>query len=366
MTRYENRKIDRRRFIRNVTVGAVAGTASTVPIAALMRSANAAPTSKRMLIGPLDQAVNARALLCDAANSTCLYPRLLLDGNFAVPEGVLTDLKYAAAADIFSNWRSEDVHQDDYRSTSAASNSSDFVFLADGKLMRQAGRPASLTMPNPNSFRFEVRSNDFAGSYDKKYGNRRSEIVSQQSDGIGEETIWTAFCSVLGSVPGLVDAQHAIIHQWHSSDKGIGRPPVLYIDISKGRFKISTRSSSSLYGTAAPHNERPENGIPVVHYAADIPRLWEKTYVVLQATFGPNGHLNAWINGDKVVDADTPIGYYNDLTNGSGRTILGYPHWGLYTTNQPSTDVVYLVNPEWSTSILIDRIAAPLPVPGLS
>ena len=86
----------------------------------------------------------------------------------------------------------------------------------------------------------------------------------------------------------------------------------------------------------------------------------------MQATFGENGHLNTWINGSQVVDTDTPIGYFTDLTDGSGRTILGYPQFGLYTANQPDTDIVYHANPEWGTSDLSARISAPLSVPDLN
>lgn len=304
--------------------------------------------------------MNVRQMVC-SATSVCPTPALLRDGRFALPPEVLNDRAYATASDILEKWKLETVSRDDYVGTDE-----NFLLRVDGRTMRQAGRPASLSMPHPDVFRFEVREDDFAGPYDSESDSRRSEIVANQRDGVGEGTVWSSFCLVLGSTPGLSEAGRGIVHQWHSVDRDVGRTPVLFVDVADSRLTIRTCSSARLYGDKAEGTQSPENGISVVHHSAGVPADGEKTYITLQATFGDEGHLNAWVNGERVVDADTPIGYYGDLDDGSGRTILGYPHWGLYTTNRPETNVVYIANPEWGTDSLRGRIGSPLPVPDLA
>lgn len=284
-------------------------------------------------------------------------PALLKDGSYALPVQVLKDQAYSGVEDILSTWTLADVGRGDYVDTDH-----EFHLGVDGKVMRQAGRPASLTMPGPDVFRFEVRADDFAGPYDSASGSRRSELVARQQDGVGEGTVWASFCLVLGSIPGLSTAGRGIVHQWHSVDRDVGRTPVLFVDVANSQLTVRTCSSARLYGDRAADPSAAENGISVTHFASDVPAEGAETYITLKATFGEAGHLNAWINGEQVVDEDTPIGYYDDLRDGSGRSILGYPHWGLYTTNRRETQVVHIANPEWGADSLSQRVTAPRPV----
>lgn len=354
--------IDRRQFLRHAALCAasIAGGVVLLPNLSEML-AHADPASRKMLVGPLDQAVNIRALQCATSDDTCSNPRLLVDGRYALPVGALGDPKYSASEKILSGWSVKDIDSTDY--DSEAADSSDFLFSVDNRLMRHGGRPSSLTMPGTGVFRFEVHADDFAGPYDTASGSRRSEIISRRQDGIGEETVWSSFCLILGSTPGLSQSGRGIVHQWHSSDIDVGRTPGLFIDVANSKFTIRTCSSANLYGgKAAGPLQRPESGMQTVHFSTETPEVGARTFITLQATFGKNGHLNAWINGAQVVDTDTPIGYYDDLADNSGRTILGYPHWGLYTLNQPEVEEVYIANPEWGKNSLSDRIDNPLPV----
>lgn len=347
-------------------MGAAAGTAGYTATSGFgsFRS-NATPIEQQMLLGRLDQAINLRAALCGASDA-CLYPRLLKDGRYALPMGALGDAhKQPAAAPLLGDWNIESVAHSDFESASPFGTPRDFVFLVDGKFVRQAGRPASLSMPAGSVFRFAVSANDFAGSYDSLNGNRRSEIVSHQSGGVGADSIWTSFCVVLGDLPDVAGAGNAIIHQWHSADTNVGRAPVLYVDISSGELGVYTCSSSNLADESSGDNQPAGSGIPVVQYVTELPEVGARTYFTFYIRFGHDGHLTAWINGLMVADTDTPIGYYDDLIDGSGRTILGYPHWGLYTNNKPNTNVVYVANPEWGKSSLLERVSAPLSVPDL-
>lgn len=320
-----------------------------------------------MIVGSRDDAVNAAALVSSEYGGVRLDPRLLNDGTYALPAAVLTDPDYAAAASVLADWVTTTPLSSDYTTLPFVESAvRPMIIPVNGKLMYRGGRRSALTMPDPNVFRFEVRPNDFAGQYDSDNQKRRSEIVSAASstDGVGNgATVWSAFCLVLGDYPGLSEVTtnfQGYVHQWHSVDTNVGRSPGLCVDVSNNTMRIQTRSSAALGGSSG------FNGVPVNHTSTAIPAKGTKTYFVFQATFGQTGHLNAWVNGSQVVNADTPIGYYADLTDGSGRTILGYPHWGLYAKNQPTTDVVYIANPEWGTGDLSARIATPLTVPDLT
>jgi hypothetical protein len=360
----EPEMIDRKRFLKHAafSVAAVAGGAVLLPNLNETVS-NAVPSPGQSLVGPLEQAINIRALLCGSAGGTCPSPRLLKNGRYALPATVLNDPAYSAAADILAKWSVEDIQSADYYAEADADDPSTFIFAVDNKLVRQAGSPSSLTMSDPSVFRFEVQTDDFAGTYDSDSGSRRSEIVSLPQDGIGNGTAWASFCLILGSTPGLSQAGRGIVHQWHSDDINVRRTPPLFVDAANSELTIRSCSSAQVYGDKATASQHPENGIQVVHYSTKLPAKGEHTFITLQATFGEGGHLNAWINGVQVVDTDTPIGYYDDLADGSGRLILGYPHWGLYTTNGPDTQVVYVANPEWDTNSLAERVNTPLPVP---
>lgn len=353
--------INRQRFLRNVAYSAVAA-GGTVWLATSQQTATADTPTESMLVGTLEQAINVRAATCDAPGDACVSPRLLMNGTYALPESLLRSTQSAMATELLSKWTAGGVTVSDYRSTEEFGDDQQFVFQVDQKLVRHAGRPSSLTMPSPGLFRFEVRGNDFAGPYDAKNGNRRSEIVSSQRNGVGSGTIWTSFGLVLGGIPALAGSSNAIVHQWHSSDIGIGRSPVLFVDIAGDELKLCTCSSALLYGTSATGKRPPEDGVPVIQYRSGLPAEGDMTHFVIQATFGEYGHLKVWLDGNPIVDVDTPIGYFTDLNDGSGRSILGYPHWGLYTTNQMETDVIYIANPEWGPSDLSTRIDHPLSI----
>lgn len=300
-----------------------------------------------MIVGSRRSAVNVSALVASDHGGARLEPRLLTDGRYALPAPVLSHSDYAAAASELAGWAEETPASGDYVTPPFAESDAKPMFIpVDGKIFYRTARRSALTMPADNVFRFEVRTNDFAGSFDSVNAKRRSEIIQTQGATLGPkdgDTTWSAFCLVLGDHPGLSEVTanfQGYVHQWHSVDTTVGRSPGLCVDVSNNEMRIATRSSLSLGGASG------FNGIPVNHYTTAVPAKGTKTYFVLQATWGKNGHLNAWVNGTQVVDVDARIGYYDDLTDGSGRTVLGYPHWGLYAKNQPMTDIVYIANPE--------------------
>lgn len=116
-------------------------------------------------------------------------------------------------------------------------------------------------------------------------------------------TVWSSFCVILGDTPGLTKARASslgAVHQWHIVDTNTGRSPVLHVDCSNNLLQIVTRSSAAL--------DAGLNGNTVIRYSTAMPATGVKTHVVLQATMGASGHLNAWVNGTQVVNVDCPIG----------------------------------------------------------
>lgn len=304
-----------------------------------------------MIVGDRLSAINARALVQSEHGGCRLVPRVLSDGRFAVPAAVLTDTGFAAAAATLSGWSTETPSSGDYVALPEGSTGeSPFGLLVDGKTLVHSGmRGSSLTMPDTDVFKFEIVVNDWSWLGDSSNGNRRSEIQTMPGSGYGATTVWSSFCLVYGNTVGMDSADFAIVHQWHGVDSQFTRSPVCAINAEYGVLKWVTRSSAD----SSEH----------VHYSMTRPAKGARTYIVMQITFGSSGHLNAWVNGSQVVDVDYPIGYYNDLTDGSGRTELAYPLWGLYTRNRGETQVACHANIEWGTSDLSARIAAPLSVP---
>ena len=291
-----------------------------------------------------------------------LSPRLLQDGRYAVSEAVLDDPEYSPAHELLAEWASESVLQSDF--VQAPSNEgSETLLEVDKKIMWLFGDCSSVTIPAPRVFRFELSPNSFASGNDFRNGNKRSEVVSDKNFGMGEGEAWSSFCFVPGATPTLSNVDHGIIFQWHSVDIDIPRSPILSVNIASGKLEVRTTSSSRLHGGGGSGVRNPENGVFVTHATAPAPPFGSENYIVIRSILGADGHVTAWLNGECLVDVDTPIGYYHDLQDGSGRSILGYPQSGLYTVNSGATDVVYIGNLEWGQQNLFDRVSDPLPMP---
>lgn len=319
-----------------------------------------------MLVGPRQDAINAQALVPGEHSGARLMPRLLKDRRYALPNEVLEDTECIAAFPLLSRWSQEELSDEDYVPIPNREGSPMYLEL-NGKLVWQAGRRSSLTMPSPDVFKFEVRANDFSGLADSDSGNRRSELVSELSQGEGNgSTVWSSFSLIFGDAPGLAKTTHGIVHQWHSHDLSVGRSPVISVNVAGDGLKIRTCSSAKLYGGNGSGTRHPLNGVFIVHHTSPAPPKGAISNIVLQSTLGERGHLNAWINGEQVVNADTPIGYFTDLRDGTNRSVLGYPQWGLYTRNQAETDIAYIANIEWGTESLASRVVKPLPIPDLN
>lgn len=304
-----------------------------------------------MLVIDRAAAINAAAALGDRGGYR-VAPRVTTDGRLALPEGIVDHPGFAGVASLLEAGTVEPTASFLPFSTNTPAEAT-LLFPMDGKLMWRAGPAAALTSPAPDVYRFAPAANAFAGAYDSNNNNKRSEIVDVSADrNIGLESAWSAFSLILGdhvamSATGLT-SHFALVHQWHSVDTAASgsRSPVLAIDIARNQLTIITRSSAS--------------GGQVVRYTSPVPAKGEVNHFVFNPTFGASGHLNVWRNGTQVVNADMPIGYYDDP---GGQ--MAYVQWGLYSRNRRETDVCYIANPESGRDSLAARITSPLPVPAL-
>ena len=223
--------------------------------------------------------------------------------------------------------------------------------IVDSQPMRRqaATRDYSFAIPAPNVYRFEVRKNDFGWRGDKANNNRRSELVSEGDRYYSGQTLWSSFSFVVGPEHGSFDgrSEHNQITQWHSVDTDIKRRPVFDIQLKGGNLVVTTRTETN------------KSELGNVHYSYLRPRDGVVHNVVVAALLGEEGHLDVWLDGTRIVDVETAIGYYND---DDGTRALAYPHWGIYESNVDDPAVVYHANIEWGLRQLSDRVAKPLEV----
>lgn len=273
-----------------------------------------------------------------------LAPHPTTDGRYALPESVLTDRRFARFREQLR------VGSIGSATLGAPLNETHFITTLGGApaYVSAARVSHAFGMPATDVYRFECRKNESGYGGDSANRNRRSEIVADGAPWSAGATVWEAWSTVVSpSAHTGFDLPNAFAaaHQWHSVDTGMPRPPVLVIAFESGNIRIRTLSDAS--------------GSAVTHYNAPRPADGTAIAFVVQATPGAagTGHLRVWINGTQVVNAATPIGYYND---DGGARALAYPHWGMYMTNVSTRDVIFHGRIEHGTADLSARIASPL------
>lgn len=228
-----------------------------------------------------------------------------------------------------------------------------FDLTVDSKPMHLSAAPVpyAFSIPAKSVYRFEVHANDFGWPGDSTRDNRRSELVSTGVKYGSGTTLWTSFSFVVGASHAPFDggSKHNTIHQWHSVDTTVPRSPVVDVELLDGDLQIITRSDAT-----------GDNGVTKMRrYSAARPPDGLVHNMVISGLLGQSGHITVWLDGTQIVNADAPIGYYND---DGGARALAYPHWGLYQTNVDAPSVIYHANMEWGTADLSSRVDTPLPV----
>lgn len=280
-------------------------------------------------------------------DSIIMAPRIA-DGRYALPQTVLTDPRHAEVASVLRRGIIGDdaglVYENPYNT---------FKIVVDGQLMylSAAKLAHAYGVPALGVHRFEGRKGETGFSGDAANGNRRSELVSDGYRYMAGEHLWESFTMILGETGASMEDEglFCILNQWHSVDTSVARSPVFSLTARDGIIQLSTRS----------HRDGPN--VLNTHHTMPRPAKGVALNYVVHGFLGQNGHLDVWLNGNQIVNVDTPIGYYNDMTNGQPRA-LAYPHWGLYEKDSPARTVVYFANIEFGTQEKSARIPNPLPV----
>jgi hypothetical protein len=279
--------------------------------------------------------------------------------RYSLPEATLLDGRFV---NFYPQLREGVIEPDSGMTFSSNEN---LEVAVDGTAMRlssaiivqsqdaeEVSKDYSFAIPLEDTYRFEVRTNDFAFRNDQRNDRRRSELVSVGDVSAAGATLWNSFSFVVptGSAASfnlpisLYD--RALILQWHYPDQpgSAGTRPVLTVELNEGNLEIVTRSDAAARAA-------------VVHYSQPRPADGTPHNIVISGLIGEVGHINVWLNGTQIVDADTPISYYLTPTNG-----LAYTQFGIYQNNVADTAVVYHANVEFGESSLLDRVSSPLAV----
>ncbi len=296
-------------------------------------------------------------LSCMAARSGHrLDPRMLADGRQGVADGTASMAVYADIAAILNAGSVESVSSWSSYTTPTA--------LIDGKAatFNNARQLYSISEPAANVFRQEMRANDPGTRTDLGLGNRRCEIVSIPEDGWHDgETLWMSWAAIRGTQSaGMLSvsdpSNFGFTMQVHPVNTSRPLAPCVGVDYALGVARIFTASDAEVSESSAGY------GVLKTRWSTTLPAAGVITRYVMSVKFGQAGHLKAWVNGAVVYDADIPIGYWTS----SSSPIMGYPQWGVYEKNGPTTEVMYHANIEWGSSSLEARAASPLAVPDLS
>lgn len=279
-----------------------------------------------MLILTAPQMLQARV---QCTEGHLIRPRLLVDGNFAVSELVLTDPAHAQVRSVLG--------QGTITSSFAA-----FENLGAGEFATVDGKDCLINaddlpwtiQPTATGHRFELRAGEA----------QRAEFVGLfDTFGPGEE-VWQSFTFELNIRDGfeavLPAPSWGLIAQWHGVDSY--RSPVLGFDCGNNAFRVVTRSDA--------------DGIYVekVRYTSALPV--GPVNIVARFVLGVSGELQVWFNGVEILNIQCPIGYYNDPGD------LAWLQWGKYNGAGVPTSAVTTSNMRWGLTDLSDKIANPDPV----
>jgi hypothetical protein len=314
-----------------------------------------------MIVGSKKDAINVADLVAGAnPGGVRLLPRPLADGRYALPDSAKTDPETAAAHTILAGWSNEPgplTYLDGVEFN--VNTRARFLVNQGERVYSQIGGRGggTFTCPADNVFRFSAGPNDGLPE-DLPVGKRRSMMGDTKFNNVfgvtNAQTSWAAFTFIPGDLPAVAaGVDWEMFFEWHTSNGNTGgfSPPLTFV-FHDGELQVVTRSSASVYPSTG-------DGKDVIHHRSPIPAKGVKHNYVLQTTFGQAGHLNVWLNGTQIVDADSPIGYYSN----AGAT--NWAVFGMYGSASTHTDVGFIANPEWSFNSLADRITTPLPVPDL-
>ncbi|MCV7226047.1 polysaccharide lyase [Mycolicibacterium komossense] len=298
----------------------------------------------------------ARVIYKDQSPYALLRPIRLIDNSYMLPESVLAEPEFAWCRRILSEGRIipasqltiDQIARYDYRVViSGEQMALRLDSSADHPESYGSPMPRLFDMPNQNLYYFESHRNQDRPSADRKNGRRRVELEQRRDSGVyyvAGNTLWASWSTLITDQRAGFDGPNtSIIHQWHQHPSSAIAPPPFAVYLDSGNLVIGARSSAG--GVAA--------------YTGPAPASWVPTRFVVSATLGASGHLSVWLNGDQIINVDTPIGYYHE-----GLPYLAYVKSGIYMNNTHTVDALYHANIEFGLDDLSSRIGLPLPIFG--
>lgn len=291
-----------------------------------------------MLLTP-DQAWQVRG---DTTEGHRLLPRLMADGNYALPEAVLSDPAHASKLPIL-----EDVEIG--TPGSYAANGVDLILNGKSYQLQAPFNTRALQVSGGGVIhRFELQPGDtWSGDAGLSPPRERTELSAVAKVAF-DATIWLAYSMYVEQAPGAYDL---VLGQWHHTPDAadIEAEPPFDITLNAGTLKVTSRSTTD--------NPTTTNPADVVRYTDGSFATGAWYDLVFRLKFNTTaGALSMWVNGEQKVDlASIPLGY-NDAVG---------PWWkyGAYRHDDPGTVAVRFANMEWGTADLSDRIANPLAIP---
>lgn len=269
-----------------------------------------------------------------------IRPRLLVDGNYAVSELVLTDPAHAQvrgvleAGSITSSYAA-------FASTPVGEHA-----YIDGKLVElHAADEDWALQPTSSGHRFELRDGDVGNPGDDPADQQRAEMVARFNQFAAGAELWQSFCVEINGAEGFQSVQSrnwGLIAQWHSLDTVTARSPVLGFDYGNNALRVVTRSDAEYSNGFAVEKVRFSGALPV-----------GPVNFVCRFVLGQAGEIQVWRDGVEIVNLSCPIGYYNDSGN------LAYLQWGIYRHASNLRSAVTTSNMRWGLTDLSDKILNP-------
>lgn len=234
-----------------------------------------------------------------------------------------------------------------------------FQYIGTRWMRFGAAKPYSLQFARDfkNLWRFEVRSGDKDQDQYNTKPRDRSEIIALDYHVPYGQDIWQSYAMYIA--PGtkqVVDTKLAadwlILGQWHgTADKGeMGLSPPFAIDYGNDTLTVKTAAVPEKVSTYWPTY--------TTRYSDPaFPRgKWVNFVMRTRFDYSGKGEFQLWINGKEVANAkNIALGYNDDVGP--------YYQFGIYRGREVAHPfTVYYANMEMSTSSLLSRVTAPLPI----
>ena len=225
-----------------------------------------------------------------------------------------------------------------------------FLIGSDSYLVETAGKSYSLTNPDPQTLRFEVRQGDNWAPWDGSYCDR-SEIQNQST---GVATSWGAvippgtpigmdyqfMVEANGPNGSFVNTQNSsngwfIVGQMHNDDiaGGVETSPPFAVQMDGDHLQIVAR-----YVLPGGNPSNSSSDLHMMTLWTDPNPIQAGVYndIKVQANFSNSGggYLQVSINGNQAVNYQGPLGY------GQGT----YWNYGIYRSTAPETTAVQYRN----------------------